>query len=183
MRVAQVSGHYPPNFVSGGTLVPQRLARAAARAGHESMVFAGYLDEGRPPLETWVEDDGSGVEVTWVVTTPWIYETDRRNYDNPAVEAAFRTWLELRRPDVVHFHSIQTLGGSLLPAAKEAGARVVLTMHDFWWFCSHQFLVDRQMRFRGLVVSCGPAAARSRSARPVSGRCCPMPTSSSPPPP
>ena len=61
MRVAQVSGHYPPNFVSGGTLVPQRLARAAARAGHESMVFAGYLDEGRPPLETWVEDDGSGL--------------------------------------------------------------------------------------------------------------------------
>ena len=167
MRVAQVSGHYPPNFVSGGTLVPQRLARAAARAGHESMVFAGYLDEGRPPLETWVEDDGSGVEVTWVVTTPWIYETDRRNYDNPAVEAAFRTWLELRRPDVVHFHSIQTLGGSLLPAAKEAGARVVLTMHDFWWFCSHQFLVDRQMRFRGLVVSCGARGGeeQERTAR------------------
>ena len=170
MRVAQVSGHYPPNFVSGGTLVPQRLARAAARDGHDSMVFAGYLDESRSPLETWVEDDGSGVEITWVVTTPWTAMTDRRNYDNPGAEAVFRTWLELRRPDVVHFHSIQTLGGSLLPAAKEAGAKVVLTMHDFWWFCSHQFLVDERMRPCSLVVSCGARADESGEERDRAAR-------------
>ncbi len=171
MRIAQVSGHYPPNFVSGGTLVPQRVALAAHRAGHESYVYAGYLDKNRRPLETW-DEDVEGVHVTWLVTTPWTAWDDERNWDNPEATAAFRTWLDRVRPQVVHFHSIQTLGVGLVEAAHNAGARVVLTMHDFWWFCSHQFLVNEDMRPTSLVADLGACdcetggpALRERSAR------------------
>jgi glycosyltransferase involved in cell wall biosynthesis len=154
MRVAQVSAHFPPNFVSGGTLVPQRIARAVADAGHESLVYAGYLDESRTPLETWTETDGD-VTVRWVVITPWTAWDDPRNTLNADVEADFRQWLGQVRPDVVHLHSLQTLGGSLVRAAKDSGARVVVTMHDFWWFCARQFLATKDLRPCSLVVSCG----------------------------
>jgi glycosyltransferase involved in cell wall biosynthesis len=160
MRVVQVSAHYPPNFVSGGTLVPQRVARAMAERGHESFVYAGYLDAAREPLSTWQEPDEHGVQVRWVVTTPWTGWNDPRNSHNAEVEADFRAWLEEVRPDVVHFHSLQTLGGSLVTAAKEHGATTVLTMHDFWWFCARQFLVDRDMRPCGLVVDCNDCACQ-----------------------
>ena len=53
MRVVQVSAHYPPNFVSGGTLVPQRIAQGLARRGHDAWVYAGHLDDSREPLSTW----------------------------------------------------------------------------------------------------------------------------------
>ena len=168
MRIAQVSAHYPPNFVSGGTLVPQRVARYVAEAGHESFVFAGYLDDGRQPLETWDEDDGQGVHVTWVVTTPWTAWTDPLNFDNPAVTEVFEAWLDRVQPDVVHVHSLQTLGVGLIEAAHERGARVIVTMHDFWWFCSRQFLVDESMVPCSLVVDCGTcgcASGRSSSRR------------------
>lgn len=161
MRVAQVTGHYPPNFISGGTLVPQRLAQAAARAGHHSFVFAGRLDDASLPLTTSIETDEAGVQVTWVTTTPWTNWADRHNFDNPSVEAAFRQWLDLVDPDVVHFHSIQTLGAGLLRAAHESGARVIVTMHDFWWFCARQFLVDPSMTPCSLVTDCGVCACES----------------------
>ena len=161
MRVVQVSAHYPPNHVSGGTLVPQRLARELSARGHEVLVYAGYLDEHRRPLETWTEDDGTGVQVRWIVTTPWTAWSDPLNSVNPPVGDDFARWLEDIRPDVVHLHSLQSLGGELVEVAKRAGAAVVVTMHDFWWTCARQFLVAPDMRPCSLVVDCGtcPCAA------------------------
>lgn len=155
MRVVQVSAHFPPNFVSGGVLVPQRFARAAADAGHESYVYAGYLDDAREPLSTFTEVHDGGVQVRWIVTTPYTAWNDEKNWHNPPVEADFRTWLAQVRPDVVHLHSLQTLGGSLVRAAKESGAKVVVTMHDFWWACARQFLATPELEPCSLVVSCG----------------------------
>ncbi len=46
MHIALVSSHYPPNFVSGGTLVPQRIAEGFAARGHRVSVFAGSFEDG-----------------------------------------------------------------------------------------------------------------------------------------
>lgn len=155
MRVVQVSAHYPPNFTSGGTLVPQRIAQGLARRGHESLVYAGHLDPAREPLSAWDEAGDDGVSVRWIVTTPWTGWADRRNFDNPEVVEDFSAWLDRVRPDVVHLHSLQTLGGAMVAAAGRSGARVVVTMHDFWWCCARQFLVDRDVHPCSLVVDCG----------------------------
>ncbi|HEY0215313.1 MAG TPA: glycosyltransferase [Cellulomonas sp.] len=155
MRVVQVSAHYPPNLVSGGTLVPQRIARGLADRGHEVSVYAGHLDDDRAPLSTWAEDDGHGVRVRWVVTTPWTAWSDPRNSMNPQVTADFERWLAEVRPDVVHLHSLQTLGAGLVGAAHRSGAKVVVTSHDFWWSCARQFLVAPDMKPCSLVVDCG----------------------------
>ena len=157
MRVVVVSCHYPPNFVSGGTLVPQRLARGLLARGHDVHVYAGWLDHDgtRQPLDTWDETDETGLPVRWIVSTPFTGWSDDRNWRNPPVTADFAGWLETVRPDVVHLHCLQSLGGDLVSAAAERGARVVVTMHDFWWLCARQFLVDRDFRPCSLLVAAG----------------------------
>ena len=65
MRVLTVSAHYPPNFVSGGTLQPQRLSRGLRDRGHDVSVFAGWLGE-RPTLDEWEEPDETGMSVHWI---------------------------------------------------------------------------------------------------------------------
>ena len=162
MRIVQVSAHFPPDFVSGGTLVPHRVARAVAEAGHESHVYAGHLATDNAPLTTWTDtpDDLAGTEVRWVTSYPWTAWDDPRNYDNPDVTADARAYFAELRPDVVHIHSLQTLGVGVLTAAKESGARVVVTMHDWWWVCARQFLADRDLRPCSLVVSCGTCACQ-----------------------
>ena len=62
MRIALVSAHYPPNFVSGGTLVPQRIAEGLARRGHRISVFAGSMDDGHRDLTVLPTLGGPGLQ-------------------------------------------------------------------------------------------------------------------------
>lgn len=157
MRLLVVSAHYPPDFTTGATLQAQRLAQAAARRGHDVLVYAGERDETRPPLSVRESRDGE-VPVRWIATYPFLGWADRRNFDNPQVCADFRGVLQEFRPDAVHFHALQTLGAGLVPAAKRAGAATVVTMHDFWWLCARLFLVDRDLTPCSLVQRAGCCA-------------------------
>ena len=114
MRVVVVSAHYPPDFVSGGTLVPQRQARALRDRGHDVRVYAGSLDPARQDGGPWDEADETGVPVHWVPVRHAIGWADRANHDDPRACAQFEAWLEQVRPDVVHLHSLQSLGGGLV---------------------------------------------------------------------
>jgi glycosyltransferase involved in cell wall biosynthesis len=155
MRIGVVSSHFPPNFTSGGTLAPQRLARAFAARGHEVCVYAGHLDYERRAGQSWDDADDAGFPVHWIEIHPWIGWADSNNFDNPTVTSDFVDWLVRTQPDVVHVHSIQALGVGVIEATKAAGVPVVLTMHDFWWSCARQFLADRTYTPCSLVVDCG----------------------------
>lgn len=157
MRIAVVASHYPPNFTSGGTLIPQRIAAELAARGDEVFVFAGALDADRPDLTQWVDAaaDNDGVEVTWTVINSMIDWDSEDNYRNPRVDAAFADFLARVHPDVVHLHGLQGFGAGPVSLAKAAGAAVVVTMHDMWWFCARQFLVQKDMKPCCPVVNCG----------------------------
>ena len=155
LRICVVSAYYPPNFISGGTLQPQRLARGLLARGHDVEVFAGWKGLDRPPLSTFDEVDEVGLPVHWIDISPFADWSDVCNYSNPPVRDAFVRFLDRFRPDVVHFHPLQSFGASLVRAAKDAGAATVVTMHDFWWWCARQFLVDRGFRPCNLVVEAG----------------------------
>ncbi|TQL03675.1 glycosyltransferase [Cellulomonas sp. SLBN-39] len=155
MRIVQVTAHYPPDVVSGGTLVPQRLAHRMRRLGHDVRVYAGNVRGGRAPLTSWDDVDEHGTPVRWVSTTPFTAWSDPKNSINPGVTEDFRAWLAAEPADVVHLHSLQTLGAELVTVAARSGARVVVTMHDFWWSCARQFLVAPDMRPCSLAVEAG----------------------------
>ncbi|MGS0687140.1 glycosyltransferase [Nakamurella sp. GG22] len=155
MRIALVSAHYPPNFVSGGTLVPQRIAEGLARRGHRVSVFAGSMDDGHRDLTVRQELTAGGVAIQWTTITGMLAWTDQVNYANDEIEAEFARWLARTRPRVVHFHNLQGFGGALVSLASAAGAVVVVTMHDMWWWCARQFLVTRNLRPCSTVVDCG----------------------------
>ena len=159
MRIAIVSAHYPPNFVSGGTLVPQRIARQLAARGHQVFVFAGEILPGEPDLLTRVDRDqfaaDRSIEVTWVSVAGRLKWERRENFDSAAVQGAFLDFLRRVQPDVVHLHTLQGLGGGLVPLAAASGAATVITMHDMWWWCARQFLVQEDLTPCSVVVQAG----------------------------
>lgn len=146
MKIAQVSALYPPDFNAGGTLACHHLALALVRRGHDVSVFAGRMAGNAPPLE---ERDQrlDGIPVHGI-NVAGHYGPGVSNYDHPAVAERFALWLQETRPQVVHFHSLQALGAGLIPVAKSAGARVVVTMHDAWFACAQQFLVTPPPQMR-----------------------------------
>lgn len=155
MRIATVTAHYPPNFISGGTLVPHRIVEGMAGRGHDVHVFAGSYEDGEQDMTIRRETTSSGVQIQWTTITGMLAWNDEINYSNNEMAAAFAKWVAEIRPDVVHFHSMQGFGGSLVSIAAAAGAATLVTTHDMWWWCARQFLVDPQMRPCCTVVDCG----------------------------
>ena len=151
VKVLVVSAHFPPNFVSGGTLVPMRSALELARRGHDVRAFAGWIGPARRSGDAFDDvavgqgdgKDGGAVPVRWFTTNDAIDWGSRLNFDNPAARAEFANVLRAFEPDIVHFHSMQGLGAGLLVEAARSGIPFVVTAHDFWWWCGRQFLCDR----------------------------------------
>lgn len=144
-RIAIVSCLYPPNVVAGGTLVPREQALALRASGYETALFVG--------LDQPTSDEGQighavidGIPATTITATRWL-ETDSPFYfENPIAHEEFEEFLESYQPDIVHFHSLQGLGGSLVHAACSHGAATVVQVHDFWWWCDQQFLISTDFK-------------------------------------
>lgn len=141
MRIAQVITLFLPEFVGGATLVCARVAHGLRARGHDVAVFCGRPGVEASPsgVHEWEVD---GMPVTGVDAASGYVSLDTRAYRHAEITAHFARFLDRRRPDVVHLHSIQALGVTLLDAAAARGIPIVVTAHDWWWQCVRLFLVD-----------------------------------------
>jgi glycosyltransferase involved in cell wall biosynthesis len=57
------------------------------------------------------------------------------NFCQPSIANYLKSLMGLHKPDVVHFHNVLGLGANLISVAKDAGAKVIVTLHDHWGFC------------------------------------------------
>ncbi len=169
MRIAYVTAHLPPDFTSGATLLVERLAIEAAHRGHDVEVFSGAINQGLADGEVRIErpSDARPFGVHWIGTADRIDQDVDGNWDNPLAAAAVRTWLDGFRPDVIHLHTLQTLGIGVVETATAvaatSGAITVVTMHDLWWWCARLFLVDTELQPCPLVTDVDTCAC-ARSA-------------------
>lgn len=157
MRLAYVTAHYPPDFTSGATLQVERLAHRAAALGHDVEVFAGAISRGLDDGAVATDDVG-GVAVHWIGTADRVEQGIDGNWDNPSAASEAARWLRRFQPDVVHVHTLQTLGVGVVDAALALGCRVIVTMHDMWWWCPRLFLIDRSMQPCSMVTDAGSCA-------------------------
>ncbi len=134
MRITLLADTYPPENRGGAGVVVERLAGAFVRRGHEVSVLATSRR-----AESDVEQDGVRVRRLWSR-----YPERFRNtvaMANPLVLAGVRDALEEFRPDVIHAHNVhQHLSFAALGAARETGAPVAYTAHDFLLFCCIKFI-------------------------------------------
>ena len=160
MRIAYVTAHLPPDFTSGATLIVDRLARTAAELGHEVEVLSGAINLGLADNE--VRSDPATADrpfgIRWIGTAQRIEQDADGNWDNPLAAATTSEWLSEFRPDVIHMHTLQTLGVGVVEEAVASGVRTVVTMHDLWWWCARLFLVDTQLHPCPLVTDVNSCA-------------------------
>jgi glycosyltransferase involved in cell wall biosynthesis len=64
----------------------------------------------------------------------------RGTWSNGKAEAEFRA--AVGGADIVHVHHLTGMSLAMVPLARRLGARVVVTLHDFWMACARGQLVD-----------------------------------------
>ena len=174
MRILHVGDDFAALRPCGLTLYSDALIHGQARAGHD----VGYLFSGRhyPGLERpWLRRRRrGGVRTFELVNSPlhahWEAGTlePARDLAEPAGEAAIATAIRELRPQVVHVHELAGLPSSVLDLARQGGAAVVMTLHDYKPVCASVRLLDADGR-RCERREVGEDCARNCAAAP-SGR-------------
>jgi len=137
MRLCYVIHQFFPDCHSGTEQYCLWMAKEAQRRGDEVTVISLHWDHDRdwPPVAVF-EQPYDGVRVVRINHWRRLNPNDvLRDYENLHLEGHFRRVLEDVRPDAVHFFHLRQLGSNLIPVAKACGARVVVSLTDFWFLC------------------------------------------------
>jgi glycosyltransferase involved in cell wall biosynthesis len=142
MRILMLTEFYPP-LVGGVEQVVRMLSRDLVARGHDVSVATIHT-----PGQPEVEDDG-GVHVYRLrgLTQRFgsLFSDPKRPFHPPAADPlltkGIRDVIAAERPDIVHAHSWMLY--SFLPLKKRAGAKLVVTLHDYGLFCPKKTLLHQ----------------------------------------
>lgn len=145
MKVMMVSCSALPYHNSGVAQVVHHVSRALQDKGHEVGVFtlsyAQAHKKGVPYREVYEGYEVYAVRLDYIPQDQ-ANDFDIQTYMQPKTCHYLKDYLHTFQPDIVHFHSVQGMGVEMLQTAKAYGAKVVVTMHDWWWVCPRSFMVD-----------------------------------------
>ncbi len=140
-KLSLVNVFFPPQAIGGATRVVadnfEHLKNEYADQ-FEISVFTSQVEHKSPYQMDTYRYEGARVYRTSIL---WRENMDWYAYDEQ-VGKLFAEYLEAEKPDLIHFHCIQRLSGSMIEAAQKAGIPYLVTVHDAWWISDYQFLVD-----------------------------------------
>ena len=141
-KIAIVNIFYPPKALGGATrVVIDEVSTLTQRYGDafEVVVFTADTESSNHNKVTVYPHDGYRV---YAIALPLTVGTNWHEKDEQ-VSLVFNKFLEFEKPDLVHFHCIQALTGSILEITQQHRISNVVTIHDAWWISDHQFLIDQ----------------------------------------
>ncbi len=126
-----VSHRFPPDAVAGVERYTESLAAELRAGGDEVTVVTRRPGPGPVRTVSELHDDGTPL----FRLTGGGVDRSRVLHLTTALERSFEEILEEVRPEVVHFNHLIDLSPRFLAMARDAGAAVVVTLHDFWFAC------------------------------------------------
>ncbi|MEG0858088.1 MAG: glycosyltransferase family 4 protein [Pseudomonas sp.] len=144
-RVLAANVFFSPRSYGGATIIAEQMTRLmAGTAQLQPFVFTSLpvTDAGTYGLVRY--------EVNKVAVIGMGLPDPRSEYfENPATIPVFEALLNSVAPDLVHLHSVQGLGAQLAESCRKAGIPFVVTLHDTWWICGRQFMINKQGQYCG----------------------------------
>ncbi|MCY7273283.1 MAG: glycosyltransferase [Phormidesmis sp. CAN_BIN44] len=141
-RLLFVNVLYPPQALGGATFLLKNIIdylQLEYSDRYEISVFTYDINNSNG-YELF-EYNQDGVHVTKLSLPPYP-EIDWR-YQDKTVYEIFRQYLEFTQPDLIHFHCIQRLTASILEVSVRLNIPYLVTVHDAWWICDYQFMMDQ----------------------------------------
>ena len=134
-RVLLVSVMFGRRSMGGAALIVMETALELQQRGFEIWVFSTeYANDA--PHGALVRRDWRGIKVFSVNFMPGEIGQETRS------GTLFRAVLRTAQPGLVHFHCIEGLGTGLPQECIRQSIPYAITMHDAWWVCPRQFMLD-----------------------------------------
>ena len=143
MKIAVVVHDYLPRHVGGTEIHAHQVASELVRRGHEVVAFSTERDLEAP------EGDLRSFELDGVRGTEMVHQREyadvRESWTQSLAAETLRSLLARERPEVVHFQHLSLWGSRGIAIARERGARVVVTLNDFFLLCDDAVLLDPEL--------------------------------------
>jgi glycosyltransferase involved in cell wall biosynthesis len=160
VKILVVVHDYLPRHAGGTEIHAHQTARELARRGHA--VTALYTER------DLAARDGELREGTLdgVRTREFVHQREyadvRESWEEERSLGIFREQVRALAPDVVHFQHLAIWGSRCIPAARAAGARVVVSLNDFHLLCDAATLLrpDGELCTAGTRGECAACLRR-----------------------
>jgi hypothetical protein len=144
-KVLSFNVYYYPQSFGGATIVAEQLNKLLADEEAYEIYAVTTL-----PMKSWLPPYSViryeyGKVTVFGVAVP---SEDAAAHENPRFDAAVKDIIELVQPDIAHIHCIQSMGVGMVDICREAGVKTLVTLHDAWWICPNQFMLDENEVFR-----------------------------------
>ena len=144
-KVLSFNVYYHPQSFGGATIVAEQLNKLLADEEAYEIYAVTTL-----PMKSWLPPYSViryeyGKVTVFGVAVP---SEDAAAHENPRFDAAVKDIIELVQPDIAHIHCIQSMGVGMVDICREAGVKNLVTLHDAWWICPNQFMLDENEVFR-----------------------------------
>ena len=143
MHILVINIFFEPTSFGGATIVAENVAAALSEKDGVDVTavsarFAPEIDEARlTRYRTRYGFDGFLVGLTTRDGETQIARTQNKQFD-----LALAQILDFVEPDIVHVHCVQELGVSFFDMLVARNIPFAVTVHDFWYFCERQFMID-----------------------------------------
>ncbi len=160
MKILIVVHDYLPLHKGGSEIHAHQTACELMARGHE--VTALFTERDLSVPEGSVRRGNLDGVPTIELVHQREYADLRETWEQGAAGERFREIVAEVAPDVCHFHHLALWGSSALPTAKELGARVVVTLHDYYLLCDAATLLTSDARIctDGLRGECSDCLRR-----------------------
>jgi glycosyltransferase involved in cell wall biosynthesis len=122
-----------PDHSAGTEVYTYNLARALIARGHDVQIFCSEKELSRSSYSLY-ERDVDGLRCH-VMVNNLDYDSFSETFANPRAEGTYQRVLQALKPDVVHVQHLMLLSLGIPRMSRMAGARVVMTLNDFWLYC------------------------------------------------
>jgi len=159
MKILMVVHGFPPDSEGGAERVAFFQARELVK--HHQVVVLHRVNRSIQPEYELREEVSEGFRRISINNTFKERPNFHWLYRNPKIDDILKTILNDVRPDIVHIHHLTGLSTGLVLIAKEFGAKIVLTIHDFWMLCPRGQRLKTDLTWCQIIdeVQCGECVA------------------------
>ena len=139
-RLLILNLYYAPESFGGATIVAEQTALRLQEKHNWSVLVVTTMRDHSLPNYFLKRYKINGMNVL-AINMP-IESNNEDLYRNSEVARCVMEIARVFQPDVCHCHAIQSIGCGYFDGLIENGVKVAITIHDCWWICEQQFMIN-----------------------------------------
>ena len=139
-------GWWTSEYRGGGSILHvETLMEFLKRDGMQNYYFCGgryNLLYPKPYIKVWFKDYTTIFELVNSPNLIWSFGNPEVHIKQKEIENNFLKVVNRVKPDVIHFHELESLTGSLLLLSRNLNIPYILDIHNYWYLCPQRDLMD-----------------------------------------